>query len=235
MTDEGDRGAFICAAVVIAGAILGAIFITSNDDDSLTTTTTTQSQSGMVPPENVHEHSWGNWVTVVEPEVGKSGQEKRSCSTCNESETREIAALQEDFTKKWFINQYNIAKQQYINELNNTIIENENKILKLEAEITVLKDDILSEIQNINNYYINCFMTDSPEHKAALERASQIFKNKFNALKNNVSALEEEINLSKAEISNPNIDNILMIVVKNTITSSKEIYEYYYRYSDSID
>ena len=41
-------------------------------------------------------HSWGSWITTSAPTVGKTGQEKRICSTCNASESRTIPALEEE-------------------------------------------------------------------------------------------------------------------------------------------
>ncbi len=40
------------------------------------------------------DHVWGDWVTVLEPEIGVAGSEERNCTLCGEIETREIPALE---------------------------------------------------------------------------------------------------------------------------------------------
>jgi hypothetical protein len=39
-------------------------------------------------------HSWGDWVVVKHPTTKEPGQEQRTCSTCGETESREIPMLE---------------------------------------------------------------------------------------------------------------------------------------------
>ena len=39
-----------------------------------------------------HTHTWGNWETVTKAFIGKDGTEKRTCSTCSVSETRNTSS-----------------------------------------------------------------------------------------------------------------------------------------------
>ncbi len=40
-----------------------------------------------------HVHSWGEWSQVTAPTCDTEGQQKRTCATCNEAETKAIEAL----------------------------------------------------------------------------------------------------------------------------------------------
>ena len=71
-----------------------------------------------------------------------------------------------------------------------------------------------------------------------LQSALQNAENKHNAAVkkcvDNKNALNGEINALKKEVNNPNEDTILAIVAENCNMTSKEIYEYYYKYLDYI-
>lgn len=49
------------------------------------------------------DHDWGNWVTTIEPTTEAKGEERRDCSRCEEYETRELEALEDDsFWDEWY-------------------------------------------------------------------------------------------------------------------------------------
>ena len=175
-------------------------------------------------------HSWGSWVTVTAADVGKTGQEKRICSTCKTSETRTIPALQEDTTKKWFVNQYAIAKQQYINSLNSSISTKQAKIDDLRDDASALYVNYMKEVQRIREKYAGSAGT----LERALRDAQLNYNNSAQVYTNQIKSLESEIADIKTEIEKPNVDNILAIVTKNCNISSRETYEYYNKYSDSL-
>ena len=49
----------------------------------------------MQAPETVAAlgHSWGEWTVTKQPTYTEEGEESRTCSVCNEKETRAVAAL----------------------------------------------------------------------------------------------------------------------------------------------
>lgn len=179
-------------------------------------------------------HSWGAWTTVIAAEVGKAGQEKRTCSSCKQSETREIPALQEDLSKKWFIAQYALAKQQYIDGLNKDIAEKQEQIDDVEKDVKVLDDNYAQEVIDIHYKYSGGSSSTAAARKFALQNAEAKYKSSLKVYTEKITALENEISAIEAEVSNPNVDKILTICAQNNNTSSKEIYEYYYKYSDSL-
>ena len=183
---------------------------------------------------SVAGHSWGTWTTVTAAEVGKAGQEKRTCSSCKLSETREIPALQEDLTQKWFANQYSIAEQQYINSLNSTIFSKNNEISTLRGQASASYSEYQREIIRIKNQCANSGMSNTGYESKLLKNAENNYTANAKTYTNQINSLENEIAAIKVEIANPNVDNILAIVTKNCNITSMETYEYYYKYSDSL-
>ena len=55
--------------------------------------TSSGSSAAGKPSSSKHTHSWGEWSEVTKPTCDVEGQEKRTCSTCNEVETRKTDAL----------------------------------------------------------------------------------------------------------------------------------------------
>ena len=55
--------------------------------------TSTGSGSAGKPSSSKHVHSWGEWSQVTAPTCDTEGQQKRTCATCNEAETKAIDAL----------------------------------------------------------------------------------------------------------------------------------------------
>lgn len=178
-------------------------------------------------------HAWSSWTTVTPADVGKAGQEKRTCSSCNQSETQTIPALQEDTTKKWFVAQYSLAKQQYIDGLNSDVDEKQGQIEDLEKELKILADNYTKEVAEIYRKYGGSSGATA-QLNLSLENAKLKYKSSSKVYDDKITALENEISAIEAEISNPNVDKILTICAQNSNTSSKEIYEYYYKYSDSL-
>ncbi len=175
------------------------------------------------------KHTWGSWETVTAAQVGKAGQEKRTCSTCKKTETREIPALQEDLTQKWFVAQYNLAKQQYIYSLEQSKSSKQDEITELKADIDYELDKYTDKRIEILSKY-----PPSATRDVMLTNAQQNYAAAVKPYKDKVSRLESEIATIDAEIENPNVDKILTIVTQNCNISSQKTYEYYNKYSSSI-
>ena len=178
---------------------------------------------------NALGHSWSSWTTITPAEVGKAGQEKRTCSLCNESETQTIPALKEDTTKKWFLAQYNLAKTQYINSLERSKISKQDEITNLKSKIDYELDKYTDKRIDILNRY-----PPSATRDVMLTNAQQNYAAAIKPYKDKISGLESEIAAIDTELANPNVDSILAIVTQNSNISSQEVYNYYYKYSDSI-
>ncbi len=174
-------------------------------------------------------HSWGNWKTTIPADVGVVGQESRVCSVCTATETREIPALQVDYKKEWFITQFGIAKQQYIHDINKSITEKENQIEDLTESASALYVSYMQEVKRIKERYPNSATRD-----IMLENAQQNYSRSAKIYTEKIDVLENEISNLEKEVANPNVDNVLSIVAKNCNISSMEIYEYYYKYCDSL-
>ena len=54
---------------------------------------TSSGSSAGKPSTSKHTHSWGNWTEVTAPKCDEEGQEKRTCSGCDEVETRKTEPL----------------------------------------------------------------------------------------------------------------------------------------------
>lgn len=136
----------------------------------------------------------------------------------------------EETTKKWFITQYNIARQQYINSLNNSISSKNTEITTLRNQAKTLYSDYVKEVDKIKRDCIENGLGGSGYEKRKLQTAEENYKQQASAYTNSIKQLEGEVAEIQAEISNPNVDNILSIVTKNCNISSRETYEYYYKY-----
>lgn len=175
------------------------------------------------------EHTWSNWTTVVAAEIGNPGTEKRTCSRCQKNETKTIPALKEDYAKKWFIAQYNVAKQQYTNSLHQDKTSKQDEITTLKISIDNISDWYASErVRILKNY------PDSETRNIMLYNLQQNQTSDVRPYKEKISNLEAEIAIIDVEISNPNVDNILAIVTRNCNISFIETYEYYDKYSKDI-
>lgn len=131
----------------------------------------------------------------------------------------------EETTKKWFIAQYNVSKQQYVNTLNSSIPEKKRQIDNLEEQAKTLYKNYMQEVKNINSRY-----PDSETKNIMLRNAQENYSNSAKAYTNQINSLENEIGTLEAEIKNPNVDSILSIVARNCNISSKEAHEYYNKY-----
>lgn len=74
---------------------------TTNDKDNTTsskpsntssTPTETSKPTTSTPSTPSHTHSWGSWKTETKALIGKDGTEKRTCSSCKETEKRSTKA-----------------------------------------------------------------------------------------------------------------------------------------------
>lgn len=48
----------------------------------------------------VSGHAWGNWIQTTPPEIGKKGEETRTCANCGTTEKRDVDALQSEYDAK---------------------------------------------------------------------------------------------------------------------------------------
>lgn len=149
-------------------------------------------------------------------------------STLTEETSAELPKNDPD--KIWFVGQYNIAKRQYINELNSIIRQNQGAITDLRNDAQKLSVSYQQEIKALKTQYanlgiLNYMITDATERYNA----------KKSTYTKQITALENETKAAQAEINNPNIDSILAIIAQNCNMTSKEIYAYYYKYSAELD
>ncbi len=56
--------------------------------------------NGSIPEPPVHEHSFGEWTLTTPATCTEPGLETRSCSGCDETETRDLAALGHDYKEE---------------------------------------------------------------------------------------------------------------------------------------
>ncbi|MBQ8341305.1 MAG: hypothetical protein IJY22_02880 [Clostridia bacterium] len=184
-------------------------------------------------------HTWGRWITLVKAGVGRAGSRKHTCSICNETEIEEIPAIDEsssqpsqsesDLDKQWFLNQYKIAKQQYIQELNNMITENQSEIEKMHTEISRLNVSYQKEVKYIKKENTSVGIINNK-----LKAAEAKYNAAVNECRSRITELQEEIAVFEVEMSAPTVDNILTILSKNCSMTSREVYAYYYQYENSV-
>lgn len=136
----------------------------------------------------------------------------------------------EETTRKWFVAQYNVAKQQYIGSLNSSILSKNNEITTLKNEAKACYTEYQLEIQKIKKQCANSGLSGSGTEKQKLKVAEENYKAKASVYTENVKQLESDVAVLQGEISNPNVDNILAIVIQSCNITSKEAHDYYNKY-----
>ncbi len=181
---------------------------------------------------NVTGHTWSDWSTEVAPSTEKNGLEKRHCTVCEQIEERKIEPLSQpevDTKKTWFISQYNVAKQQYIREIEKLISEKQEKVEEIKEEAKIAKDKYDAEMLRLNK------LPTSGTKDVWIKGTQQKYYNESLDRTNKSNTIKSEIAELEAKIVTPDVDNILTIMSRNSNISSIEIYEYYSKYSDCIN
>ena len=62
----------------------------SSSTSTPTTSTETSKPTTSTPSAPSHTHSWSSWKTETKALIGKDGTEKRTCSSCKETESRAL-------------------------------------------------------------------------------------------------------------------------------------------------
>lgn len=175
-------------------------------------------------------HSWGEWTTIIAAGVGMYGQEQRICSNCGNCELQLIPPLQSDITKNWFVSQYNTAKQLYLLSLNSSLTNKNGEISTLREQASSYYVDYQREIERIKEQCASLGMSNSGYENSLLKSAEENYKSNTSVYTNKINKLKDEVSAIEAEIDNPSVDNILAIVSQNCNISSKEAREYYNKY-----
>ena len=171
-------------------------------------------------------------ITKKESTTKKSSDKQENTTTVKESTTKNVTetTTEDALTEKWFISQYNLGKQQYIDELNEDIKEKESEIAYWESCKSDLYDSYSSERSEILKRY-----PDSATRDTMLYNAQQNYASSVKGYNDRIEQLENEIDELETEKANPNVDKILTIVTKNCNITSRETYEYYNKYSNKLN
>lgn len=139
--------------------------------------------------------------------------------------TSTLQTTNDDATRRWFVVQYDIAKEQYINGLEKEITSFERELDSVESAASDLYVNYMAEVRRIKENY-----PPSGTREAMLRNAEQNYNRQATEYTETRKVLEDDIRTLENEISNPKVDKILAIVTSNCGITSKEAYEYYYLY-----
>lgn len=184
--------------------------VSKNDDVELTTESTTDK-----PIHSTTKKTTTKSTTNI-PATTKSTTTKT---------TSTLQTTNDDATRRWFIGQYGIAKEQYINSLEKEITTIEREIDSVKSAASDLYVNYMAEVKRIKENY-----PPSGTRDTMLRNAEQNYNRQATEYTETRKSLEEDISAIENEIANPNVDKILMIVRNNCGITSKEAYEYYYLY-----
>lgn len=95
--ESADQEASVTPTATVENQIDDATATPDSQPDDITPTATVQNTNAPTnAPTNTptttqqaHQHSWGDWKMVTKAYIDKKGSEKRTCSTCNATETRD--------------------------------------------------------------------------------------------------------------------------------------------------
>lgn len=191
----------------------------SNNQQTSSTTTNTPTANDKQP-------------TTNEPVTDNNKPSTNTTTTDNNQPNTDnsVEKEMEEAQKKWFINQYNLAKQQYINSLNSLISSKNNEIVTLKNEAKTCYTEYQQEIQRIKKQCANSGLSGSGSEQQKLKVAEENYKAKASVYTEKVKQLENEVSVLQSEISNPSVDSILSVLANNCNISSKEANDYYKKY-----
>ena len=135
-----------------------------------------------------------------------------------------------DTTKTWFLEQYSIAKNEYVSSLTASKTSKNSQISSLQSQISSYYSAYLQECQQINERCASMGMTNSGYHKSLLDTAKSNYESSISSYTRQISDLRDEIADIDAEISNPSVSNILSVLAENCGISKQQAQEYYNEY-----
>ena len=148
----------------------------------------------------------------------------------NTSNNNSNSNTNDDTTKEWFIEQYSIAKNEYVSSLTASKTSKNSQISSLQSQISSYYSAYLQECQQINERCASMGMTNSGDHKSLLDTAKSNYESSISSYTRQISDLRDEIADIDAEISNPSVSNILSVLAENCGISKQQAQEYYNEY-----
>ena len=139
----------------------------------------------------------------------------------------------DDTTKEWFVEQYNVATNEYVSSLTASKTSKNGQISNLQSQMSPYYSAYLQECQQINERCASMGMTNSGYHKSLLDTAKSNYESSISSYTRQISDLRDEIADIDEEISNPSVSNILSILASNCGISKQQAQEYYNKYVQS--
>ena len=84
--------------LLVFSLLLCVMLVACNEPVPGNTTETTETTET-----TAHQHSWSEWTTVKDASCTEDGSERRDCSVCDHFETRDIDALEHDYSTEWTV------------------------------------------------------------------------------------------------------------------------------------
>lgn len=213
-----------------------------NGESSKINTDSTQSQKNQSKPTNTitkpsHTHVFSK-ATCEHPATcscgvtqgsalghsweGPTKENPKTCSVCKKVDE------QDEIKKTWFVNQYNIAKEQHIGELEQERTAKQNEISNLRKS---MNDEYAIYQQKILNIYMQ-YPAGSRTRDTATEIVQANYQGAIKPYQTKITQLQVEISQITKDISEPSVDRVLAIVTKNCGITSLQSYEYYSQYQN---
>ena len=130
-------------------------------------------------------------------------------------------------TQQWFLEQFDIAKSQYIGLLRASKTSKNNQINDLNSQIGSYYSAYLKECDQINERCASMGVTNSGYHKSLLDTAKANYESSIKVYTDQIAVLREDIADIDKEISNPNLGNVLSILAENCDISEQQAQDYY--------
>jgi len=133
-------------------------------------------------------------------------------------------------TKAWFLEQFDIAKDEYISSLIASKTSKDNQISQLQDQVSTYYGDYQRECMQIKERCAAMGMANSGYQQRLLNAAEEDYKASVSEVSEQIDALREDIADIDKEISNPSVSNILSVLCDNCRISKQQAQEYYYEY-----
>lgn len=156
--------------------------------------------------------------------------EEQASNPNNNSDNNSINNTNDTATKNWFLEQFNIAKNSYINTLATSKKSKNNQITQLQNQASTYYSAYLNECARIREYCAEMGLNNSGYQQSLLNEAEANYKSAVNGITAQIDVLENDIAKINKEINNPSVSNILSTLSQNCGISLQNAYTYYEAY-----
>ena len=169
-------------------------------------------------------------VNAINNNTAPLRAEEQASNPNNNSNNGSSNNTNDNATKNWFLEQFNIAKSSYINALTTSKKSKNNQITQLRNQASTYYSAYLNECARIREDCAEMGMANSGYQQRLLNEAEANYESSVSGITKQIDVLEDDIAKINREINNPSVSNILSTLSQNCGISLQQAYTYYEAY-----